>query len=66
MAVTAYIALGSNLGARPQHLDQALEELRKTHQEQDGLSTLAIRQYRNLFNTAWTAVLAFELAKKRS
>jgi hypothetical protein len=44
---------------------QNVETLRKLHQEQDGLTALSVGEFRKLFNTAWTAVLTFELAKKR-
>ena len=45
-------------------MGQNLELMRSTHERQDSLSTPAIAQYRNLFNTGWTALLTFELAKK--
>lgn len=46
-------------------MESSLEQLRGTHQAQNDLSTGAIGQYRTLFNTAWRAILAFELGKKR-
>jgi hypothetical protein len=46
-------------------IESSLERLRRTHESQNRLSPPAIQEFRNLFNTAWTAVLAFELAKKR-
>lgn len=47
-------------------MQNSLEQLRSTHQAQNGLSTFSLGQYRTLFNTAWRAVLVFELAKKRT
>jgi hypothetical protein len=46
-------------------MESSLEQLRSTHESQNRLSPAAIREFRNLFNIAWTAVLTFELAKKR-
>lgn len=47
-------------------MERSLEQLRGTHQAQNRLSTASLGEYRELFNTAWRAVLALELAKKRS
>ena len=47
-------------------MESSLEQLRSTHQAQNGLSSFAVGQYRQLFNTAWRAILIFELAKKRA
>ena len=47
-------------------MESSLEQLRATHQAQNGLSTASVGPYRELFNTAWRAILAWELAKKRS
>jgi hypothetical protein len=46
-------------------LENSLEQLRRTHESQNRLSPPAVDEFRDLFNTAWTAILAFELAKKR-
>lgn len=46
-------------------MESSVEELRNVHQAQNDVSNAAIVQYRQLFNTAWTAVLTWELAKKR-
>ena len=46
-------------------MEGSLEQLRSTHQTQNNLSTASIGLYRTQFNTAWRAILAFELAKKR-
>jgi hypothetical protein len=46
-------------------IESSLERLRRTHESQNRLSAAAIQEFRNLFNTAWTAVLAYELAKRR-
>lgn len=46
-------------------MESSLERLRGLHESQNRLSTPAIQEFRNLFNTAWTAILAFELAKRR-
>jgi hypothetical protein len=46
-------------------MEKSLEQLRSTHESQNRLSSSAIREFRNLFNTSWTAILAFELAKRR-
>jgi hypothetical protein len=46
-------------------MESSLEQLRRTHQSQNRLSPPAVQEFRNLFNTAWTAILTFELAKKR-
>lgn len=48
-----------------QLMESSVEELRNVHQAQDDVSNAAIGQYGQLFNTAWTAVLTWELAKKR-
>ena len=42
-----------------------VETLRALHQQQDDLSTASLGEFRKLFNTAWTALLTFELAKRR-
>lgn len=47
-------------------MEQSLEQLRSTHQQQGTLSPAALGPYRELFNTSWRAILAFELGKKRS
>lgn len=47
-------------------MESSLEQLRGTHQAQNGLSAASLGQYRTLFNTAWRAILAWELAKKRA
>lgn len=44
---------------------QNVEELRTLHQEQDGISPAAAATFRELFNTAWRAVIQWEIAKKR-
>lgn len=49
-----------------QLMESSLEQLRGTHAAQDDLSAAALDEYRKLFNTAWTAILSFELAKRRS
>ena len=46
-------------------MEDSLERLRRLHQSQNTLSAAAIASSRTLFNTAWTAILTFELAKKR-
>lgn len=46
-------------------MENSLERLRSTHQSQNTLSTSAIGLFRDLFNSAWTTILTFELAKKR-
>ena len=48
-----------------QLMESSLEQLRSTHATQDDLSAAALDEYRKLFNTAWTAILTFELAKRR-
>jgi hypothetical protein len=48
-----------------ERMENSLEQLRSTHESQNRLSPLAIREFRNLFNIAWTTILTFELAKKR-
>lgn len=47
-------------------MESNLESLRRTHETQNTLNAAAVQQYRELFNTAWRAILALELAKKRS
>jgi len=49
-----------------QLMESSLEQLRSTHATQDDLSAASLDEYRQLFNTAWTAILTFELAKRRS
>jgi hypothetical protein len=46
-------------------METSVERLRALHQSQNTLSPGAIATFRDLFNQAWTAVLTFELAKKR-
>lgn len=46
-------------------MENSLEQLRSTHESQNRLSSAAIREFRNLFNAGWTAILTLELAKKR-
>lgn len=46
-------------------MEASVEQLRRLHQSQNTLSSAAITSSRTLFNTAWTAILTFELAKKR-
>ena len=48
-----------------ERMESSLEQLRSAHESQNRLSAPALREFRNLFNVAWTAVLTFELAKKR-
>jgi hypothetical protein len=48
-----------------ERMENSLEQLRSTHESQNRLSPAAIREFRNLFNVSWTAILTFELAKKR-
>jgi hypothetical protein len=48
-----------------ERMEASLEQLRSAHESQNRLSPPAIREFRNLFNIAWTAILTFELAKKR-
>jgi hypothetical protein len=48
-----------------ERMENSLEQLRSAHESQNRLSPPAIREFRNLFNLAWTAILTFELAKKR-
>jgi hypothetical protein len=48
-----------------ERMESSLEQLRSTHESQNRLSPPAIREFRNLFNIAWTTILTFELAKKR-
>lgn len=51
-----------------QQLDRmlaSLQELRRQHQEADRLSPAYVRTVRELFNTGWAAVIAWEVAKKR-
>jgi hypothetical protein len=42
-----------------------LEQLRSTHERQGTLGRPFIGQTRTLFNTAWKAIIALEVAKKR-
>jgi hypothetical protein len=46
-------------------MESNLERLRSLHQSQNTLSSGAIPTFRDLFNSGWTAILTFELAKKR-
>ena len=48
-----------------ERMENSLEQLRSAHESQNRLSSPALREFRNLFNVAWTAILTFELAKKR-
>jgi hypothetical protein len=43
----------------------SLEELRKTHEEEGMPSDAFLSADRELFNTAWGAIIEWELAKKR-
>lgn len=43
----------------------SIEELRAVHEEQGRISTASAATFRELFNTAWRAVIQWELAKKR-
>lgn len=42
-----------------------VEALRSAHEEQDRIGDAAAGTFRDLFNTAWRAVIQWELAKKR-
>jgi hypothetical protein len=46
-------------------MENSLERFRSLHESQGRLSTGVIGEARNLFNSAWMAILTFELAKKR-
>ena len=46
-------------------MNSSLEELRDQHRESGVLSPAYIRTVRDLFNSGWGAVIAWEIAKKR-
>jgi hypothetical protein len=45
-------------------MSNSLEELRKAHEDAP-ISAEAVPTFRDLFNQAWGAIIALELAKKR-
>jgi len=47
------------------NMANSLEQLRKLHEEQGGISPAFIKTSRELFNSGWAAVLKWEMAKRR-
>lgn len=44
---------------------QSVEDLRALHEEQGRIGPAAADSFRELFNTAWRAIIQWEIAKKR-